>query len=135
MSAKAVLARWHEVVRARDAAGLDALLAEDVVFHSPVLHRPQAGKAATAMYLTAALHVLNNDSFRYLREWTAERSAVLEFETVVDGLTVNGVDIIAWGPDGRIADFKVMVRPLKAINHLRDRMAAMLQSLAPPAAG
>lgn len=121
--------RWHRVVAARDAALLDDLLAEDVVFESPVLHRPQAGKALTAMYLAAATQVLNNETFRYLNEWRGERSAVLEFACEVDGLTINGVDMIFWNADGRIDRFKVMVRPMKALTHLRDRMAAMLEAL------
>jgi len=78
------LARWHEIVAARDSSGLDTLLADEVVFQSPAVHTPQVGKAVTKRYLEAALRVLNSDNFRYVGEWTGERSAVLEFETVVD---------------------------------------------------
>ncbi|MBN8944263.1 MAG: nuclear transport factor 2 family protein [Rhizobiales bacterium] len=120
---------WHRIVAARDPKGLDALLAEDVVFLSPVVHTPQAGKRVTAGYLTAALHVLNNDRFRYLGEWYGETSAVLEFETVVDDIVINGVDMIAWNEAGLITEFKVMVRPLKAINLLHQLMGAMLQKM------
>jgi ketosteroid isomerase-like protein len=122
------LAKWHDIVRTRDAGRLGELLADDVVFYSPVVHTPQAGKQITAMYLTAAMHVIANDSFRYIREVTGESDAVLEFETEIDGITVNGVDMIRWDADGQITEFKVMVRPLKAINLIHEKMAAMLSN-------
>jgi ketosteroid isomerase-like protein len=120
---------WHRLVEAKDEAGLDAILADDVVFHSPVVHTPQAGKPITTMYLAAALHVLNNDSFEYVREVVAGNHAVLEFVTRIEGIVVNGVDMITWGADGRIIDFKVMIRPLKAINLIHRMMGEMLQSM------
>jgi hypothetical protein len=120
---------WHEVVTRRDPEGLDALLADDVVFHSPVVHTPQAGKPITKLYLGAAFNVLNNDSFRYLRQVIGESDAVLEFATEVDGIHINGVDIIHWNAEGKIDDFKVMVRPLKAINHLHGLMRQMLERM------
>ena len=120
---------WHRLVETRDAASLDALLAENVVFHSPVVHTPQAGKPVTTLYLTAALHVLNNDTFKYLREIISGNNAVLEFQTVIDGITINGVDMITWDSDGKITDFKVMIRPLKAINLVHKMMGDMLQKI------
>ncbi len=123
--------KWHEIVRTRDVGLLDALLADDVVFYSPVVHTPQVGKAVTAMCLAAALHVFGNESFRYVREVVGESDAVLEFETEIDGVTVNGVDMIKWNVDGRITEFKVMVRPLKAINLIHEKMAAMLKEYRP----
>ena len=98
MASKA-LAGWHEIVKTRDPGGLDALLADDVVFHSPVVHTPQRGKAITVKYLTAALAVLG-ENFRYVEEWTESNSAVLEFITAIDGVEVNGVDIIGWNAEG-----------------------------------
>lgn len=123
------LTAWHAVVRTRDLAALDALLHDDVVFHSPVVHTPQRGKALTTLYLSGALQVLGNASFRYVREIVGDHDAVLEFVTEVDGLQINGVDLIAWDDAGRIVDFKVMVRPLKAINLLHRKMGEMLESL------
>ncbi|MDD3249664.1 MAG: nuclear transport factor 2 family protein [Smithella sp.] len=120
---------WHKLVKERDAAGLDDILAENVVFHSPVVHTPQAGKPITTLYLTAALHVLNNDTFQYLREVISGNNAVLEFLTVIDGISINGIDMITWGEDGRITDFKVMIRPLKAINLIHKMMGDMLQQI------
>ena len=123
------IATWHKLVKEKDAAGLDNILAENVVFHSPVVHTPQAGKPITTLYLTAALHVLNNDTFQYLREVISGNNAVLEFLTVIDGISINGVDMITWGEDGRITDFKVMIRPLKAINLVHKMMGEMLQKI------
>ena len=125
------LKAWHDLVATKDAAGLNAILADEVVFHSPIVHTPQAGKQITTLYLTAALHVLNNDSFHYVREVVSGNQAVLEFLTVIDGISVNGVDMITWGADGCITDFKVMVRPLKAINLIHRMMGEMLQSMKP----
>ena len=119
--------RWHRIVVSRDSAELDTLLSDDVVFHSPVVHTPQVGKAVTGMYLRAAMLVLGNGGFRYLNEWRGDRSAVLEFEATIDGIVVNGVDMIDWNEDGRITRFKVMVRPLKAINLLHQLMAQRLR--------
>lgn len=123
------IAAWHETVRTRDPRGLDALLDEDCVFFSPLVHKPQQGKAITAMYLGAALQVFGNPTFRYVREIVGAADAMLEFETEIDGVLVNGVDIIRWNEAGRIVEFKVMVRPLKAINAVQQRMAAMLEAL------
>ncbi len=123
-----IVQSWHDIVRMRDASGLSELLADDVVFHSPVVHTPQIGKAITTMYLTAALHVFGNDTFRYVREVVGERDAVLEFETEIDGIIINGVDMIRWNDDGKIIEFKVMIRPLKAINLIHQKMGEMLNS-------
>ena len=119
---------WHRLVRSQDASGLGALLADDAVFHSPVVHAPQAGKKLVARYLGAAFHVFFNPTFRYVREIVGPSDAMLEFETDIDGVHVNGVDLIKWNSVGLIVDFKVMIRPLKAINVIHQRMAAMLQA-------
>lgn len=119
---------WHHLVRTHDASGLATLLADDVVFHSPVVHTPQRGKKLAAGYLGAAFHVFFNPTFRYVREIRGESDAVMEFETEIDGVLVNGVDLVRWNDAGQIVDFKVMVRPLKAINLIHQKMAAMLQA-------
>jgi hypothetical protein len=120
------IARWHQLVAARDLSGLDDLLADEVIFQSPAVHTPQVGKAVTRRYLDAAQQVLMNDSFRYVGEWFGERSAVLEFETAIDGLQLNGVDMIHWDEADRIVRFKVMVRPFKALQAVIGRMAELL---------
>ena len=120
---------WHAVVKTRDPQLLSDLIAEEAVFHSPLVHTPQAGKVLTTAYLTAALHVLLNDSFRYVREVHDGEHSVLEFALELDGIAVNGVDMIQWDADGKIRNFKVMIRPYKDIEVVRTRMAAMLETL------
>lgn len=117
---------WHEIVRSRNTRELEALLADDVVFHSPVVHTPQAGKAITMQYLSAAFHVFFNESFHYVREIRGPREAALEFQVEIEGIMVNGIDLLTWNDDGRIVEFKVLLRPLKAINLIHQKMAAML---------
>jgi hypothetical protein len=156
IAAKGVEA-WHRVARHMTSEALDEVLAEDVVFQSPIVHTPQKGREITKLYLMAAANVLPGDAddksgarseagsedkveatakgdlgagnFGYVREVIGERDAVLEFVTVVDGITVNGVDMIRWNDEGKIIDFKVMVRPLKAVQKLHAQMAAMLESM------
>lgn len=121
------LQRWFDwMARDHSVDGLSPLLADDVVFKSPVVHTAQEGKFITMGYLLAAGQTLGNDSFRYTRVFDCGSRAVLEFETEMDGIQVNGVDMIEWNADGQITDFKVMVRPLKAVNAVHAAMGAML---------
>lgn len=122
------VAAWHAIVDSRDPRLLDDLLADDVVFRSPAVHTPQEGRDLTKAYLTAALAVLG-PSFRYLRQWHGADSAVLEFEAVLDGLTVHGIDLLRWNTEDRLVEFTVMVRPLRALEHL---VTLMGRQLAPP---
>lgn len=122
------IATWRNILKERNVKDLDVLLATDVVFHSPVVHTPQMGKAITKMYLAAAMAVFGNDSFRYVRELKSERDAVLEFELELEGISINGVDMIKWSEKGEITEFKVMLRPLKAVNLIHQKMTSMLQS-------
>jgi hypothetical protein len=122
------LATWHELVQSRNVKGLASLLADNCVFYSPVVHTPQVGKVLTLQYLSAAFQVFFNESFRYVRELTGANDAVLEFQVEIDGIAVNGVDMIKWTDDGKIVEFKVMIRPLKAINLIHQKMAALLQA-------
>ncbi len=121
--------QWHQLVTNRDTAGLDALLADNVVFHSPILHAPQIGKKITTLYLSAALTVFYNETFKYVREVVSGQDAVLEFQVVIDGIIVNGVDMITCNSEGQVVDFKVMLRPLKAVHLIQQKMLAMLQSM------
>lgn len=126
MSTPEALAQWHQLVRDRNAAALPALIADGAVFHSPIVHSPQVGKPLVLAYLGAALQVLGQDSFRYVREWADTDGAVLEFVVELDGIAVNGVDMLSWNSAGQIVDFKVMLRPLKAIQLIQQRMAERL---------
>src|SRR6476660_9172211 len=129
------LDKWYSYIKSHDPAALWELLHPDAVFESPVVHTPQRGRDITFKYLASALKVLNGPSFKYLGEWRSDSGAVLEFATEIDGITINGVDIITFADDGRITHFKVMVRPLKAINLLHrlmgEQLAAATQSYPP----
>lgn len=118
--------RWEQIAESADFELLDQLLADDVVFESPIVHTPQVGRAITKAYLVAAVQVLKSPEFRWVNRWFGEQSAVLEFQTRIDSLTINGVDIIRWNSEGRIDRFKVMVRPLKAVNALHQAMGRQL---------
>ena len=140
------IARWHEHMRGRLEGGLDAILHPDVVFLSPIVFTPQEGRDITKLYLTAAGGTLGGEpdepaaggssdasgaggGFRYTKEVCQGYSAMLEFETQIDGKYVNGVDIITCDDDGMIVEFKVMIRPLQAINLVHAQMKAMLERL------
>ena len=119
---------WHDMLRKRDLGRLDEVLAEDCVFLSPIVHTPQQGRELTRFYLTGALNVFN-ESFHYIKEVVTPQHAVLEFSCDLDGIVVNGVDIMTFDEAGKIVEFKVMVRPLKAVNLLHAKMKAMLEQL------
>jgi hypothetical protein len=127
-----VIQRWIDII-AHDPAdgridGLDSLIAEDAVFYSPAVFTPQEGRAKTAMYLRAASKLFAGTDFHYVGQWFGERSAVLEFAATIDGIYVNGVDMIAWNDDERIVSFKVMMRPFKGLQVIMPKMAELLQS-------
>ena len=121
---------WHGYMKSQDRAGartaLWDLLHPDAIFESPVVHSPQRGRDITFKYLSSAEKVLGGPGFSYVGEWTSDNGAVLEFKTMIDGIEINGVDIITFDGEGRITHFKVMVRPLKAINMLHRLMAEQL---------
>lgn len=133
---------WHRYLKGELPGGLDELLHDDVVFYSPVVFTPQRGKEITRMYLRAAQVSLPGDAdasasgdasgggFRYVKQILSGSQAALEFETTVDGKLVNGVDLITCDPEGRIVEFKVMIRPLQAVNAVHARMRSTLESLA-----
>jgi hypothetical protein len=124
---KAALAKWYGYVKSPTGAALNDVLDPDVVFESPVVHTPQRGHDITAKYLTSAVAVLNGPKFRYVGEWLSDNGAVIEFETEIEGILINGVDIITFSDDGeRITRFKVMVRPLKGVNLLHRLMGEQL---------
>ena len=116
---------WHAVVQSGDPALLDGLLADDVVFRSPAVFKPQEGKAVTTQYLTSAMVVLG-PSLRYVAEWYGETSAVLEFEADLDGVYVQGVDMLRWNGTDKLVGFTVMVRPMRGLNKLVELMAREL---------
>lgn len=129
MGASDGVAAWHAYMASGgDADMLSAQLADDAVFHSPVVHTPLAGKAKVMLYLLSAAKVLGNESFTYVREIVEGNEALLEFTAEIDGVQINGIDLIRFDDNGKIKDFKVMVRPVKAVNKLWEMMAAQLQA-------
>ena len=123
------LERWHHYTQEHNPDLLDDLLAQDCVFISPVVHTPQEGQAISKLYLTGAMHVFN-DSFAYTKQIVTPEHIVLEFECEMDGIMINGIDMMTFNEEDKITEFKVMVRPLKAVNMLHGRMKAMLEKLA-----
>ncbi len=123
------LHNWHQLIKEKDTQNIGSILAEDVVMHSPVVHTPVRGKDIVTLYLMAAFHTIANEKFTYVRELSNDSTAILEFTTEIDGIFVNGVDMISWNSDGLITDFKVMVRPLKAVNLIHQKMGEMLNRL------
>ena len=123
------LERWHEVVEKGDLKLLESLLAKDVVFHSPILFKPKVGKKLTSIFLKAAFNVLKPGGFRYVKTLDSENYSMLEFECELDGIKVDGVDIISWNDNGEIVEFKVMIRPFTAIEKVGERMKQELESM------
>ncbi|MEM9457192.1 MAG: nuclear transport factor 2 family protein [Myxococcota bacterium] len=123
------LQKWHHAVAHRDMSVLDDLLADDCVLHSPVLHTPQRGKPIVTMYLQAASVAIANDAFRYIREVVSGDDIILEFETTYGDIYINGVDMIRCRADGKIVDFKVMLRPKKAVELVHENMMRALSAL------
>ena len=120
------LDKWYGYMKSHDHAALWDPLHPDAVFESPVVHTPQRGRDITFKYLSGAVKVLGGPGFCYVGEWRSDNGAVIEFEGEIDGIKINGVDIITVGDDGRITHFKVMVRPLKAMNMLHRLMGEQL---------
>ena len=122
-----VIERWHDMMSGSSREGLFELLAEDCIFWSPVVHTPQRGRDITYLYLSAASQVFSDD-FCYVSETVDGSRAVLEFTCEIDDIQINGVDIIKVR-DRQISEFKVMVRLLKAVNKVHERMMSMLEEL------
>ena len=132
---------WHRQIRGEFPGGLDELLADDVVFYSPIVFTPQKGKEITKLYLGAAASTftdgakaggapsLEGSKFRYTKQVLSGNQAILEFESEVKGKYVNGVDIIECDDAGRIVEFRVMIRPLQAVNLMHQQMAQMLEKM------
>ena len=123
----AALRAWHAVVESGNPALLDDLLADDVVFRSPAVFTPQQGKSVTTRYLSSAMVVLG-PSLRYVGQWHDQASAVLEFEAELDGVYVQGVDMLRWNEQDKLTSFTVMVRPIRGLQKLAELMAPRLSA-------
>jgi hypothetical protein len=122
-----VVARWTSIIEHGRTDELDALIAEDAVFFSPAVFTPQEGRQKTVMYLKAAVKVFGTNDFRYVEQWFKDQSAILEFAATIEGIYVNGIDMIHWNDREQIVSFKVMLRPLKALQTIIPAMAELLQ--------
>ncbi len=140
MAATDYIALWHKHLRGEIEGGLDTLLADDCVFYSPIVFSPQKGKELTKMNLMAAGGTFSEgdqnkavgqaeSKFKYSKEVASGNTIVLEFETELQGKYVNGVDIITFNNHGQITEFKVMIRPLQAVNFMHEQMKAMLETM------
>ena len=127
--AKNLIHKWHEVIESDDLKMLDGIIADDAVFSSPVVFKPMEGKEITMMYLHAAGQSFNMEKFKYTKEIHDDMNSVLEFETYIDDISVNGVDMIEWNEDGKICNFKVMIRPFKAVQKVQEKMIEALERL------
>ena len=128
-TAKDLIQKWHEVLKNDDQGLLENLIADDAIFSSPVVFTPMEGKEITMMYLSAAGQSFNMEKFKYTKEINDGMNSVLEFETYIDDISVNGVDIIEWNEEGKIVNFKVMIRPFKAVQKVQQKMVEALESL------
>ncbi len=129
MLAKDLIHKWHEVINTDDFNALNNIIADDAIFSSPVVFTPMEGKKITMMYLHAAGQSFNMDKFKYTKEIHDGMNSVLEFETYIDDISVNGVDMIEWDKEGKISNFKVMIRPYKAVQKVQEKMVEALESL------
>ena len=127
--AKNLIHKWHEVIESGDLKMLDEIIADNAIFSSPVVFKPMEGKEITMMYLHAAGQSFNMEKFKYTKEIHDDMNSVLEFETYIDDISVNGVDMIEWNEDGKICNFKVMIRPFKAVQKVQEKMIEALESL------
>jgi len=123
------LIKWHEFVKSREMSKLNGFIAEDAVFHSPVVWTPQKGKKIVQIYLAAAGQIIGNDHFEYVREILNDNCAVLEFKTIIDGISVEGVDLITFNNKDQLTDMKVMIRPLKAVNIVHQKIGEFLMKM------
>ncbi len=123
------LALWHKFVENKDAEKLKGFIAEDVVFHSPVVWTPQKGKNIVEMYLIAAGQIIANDNFEYVKEMSNDTIAILEFKTIIDGISVEGVDMLTFNEKNELIEMKVMIRPLKAVNIVHQKMGEFLSKM------
>ncbi len=126
---KSPLESWHQIVTNGETTILKEILDKEVAFFSPIVFKPQKGKAITTAYLKAAVNVFANSGFHYVKEMISEGEVILEFNAEIDGVLIDGVDIITWNEQGKITEFKVMIRPLRAIEKVGEKMKEQLEEM------
>lgn len=120
---------WHEIVKSGNTENLSSIIDSDCIFYSPVVFTPQKGKELTIKYLSAAALVFGDDSFKYIKEVINEKNACLEFELKLNGIEINGVDLISWNDKNKISEFKVLIRPLKGVQLIHELMGGTLEQI------
>ncbi len=120
---------WHEIVKSGNTENLSSIIDSDCIFYSPVVFTPQKGKELTIKYLSAAALVFGDDSFKYIKEIINEKNACLEFELKLNGIEINGVDLISWNDKNKISEFKVLIRPLKGVQLIHELMGGTLEQI------
>jgi hypothetical protein len=120
---------WHEIVKSGKTENLSSIIDSDCIFYSPVVFTPQKGKELTIKYLSAAALVFGDDSFKYIKEVINEKNACLEFELKLNGIEINGVDLISWNDKNKISEFKVLIRPLKGVQLIHELMGGTLEQI------
>lgn len=126
------ITKWHELFDSGNLKELKGILDRKAVFYSPLVFKPQEGRVLTSMYLQNAhkmFYADGNKSFTYVREIHSDTDSMLEFTCEIDGILINGVDIIKWNEKGKIEEFKVMIRPNKAIEKVKEKMGELMSSL------
>ena len=120
---------WHKIVKSGNTENLSSIIDSDCIFYSPVVFTPQKGKELTIKYLSAAALVFGDDSFKYIKEVINEKNACLEFELKLNGIEINGVDLISWNDKNKISEFKVLIRPLKGVQLIHELMGGTLEQI------
>ena len=118
---------FRQAAEAKDFSKVDELLAEDVVFRSPVVFKPYEGIAAVGAVLAAVVQVF--EDFRYTDQVETGETAMLAFSARVGGRDIDGIDLLRFGADGRVAELQVYVRPLSGINALAEARRAKLEEM------
>lgn len=124
-----IIKKWHQVVNEQDIKLLKSILAKEAIFYSPLLFKPKKGKAQVAAFLMAAAKMFEGNDFHYVKEIIGSNEAMLEFNATIDGILVDGVDIITWNNDEKITEFKVMIRPFTAVEKVGEKMKALLEEM------
>lgn len=123
------LETWHEFVKHKKHEDLSDFIDNDAVLYSPIVFKPIEGSFMVTMYLMAAAEIIANNNFKYVREVCDDENAMLEFITEIDGISVEGVDMIKFTKEGKLKEIKVMIRPLKAVNIVHQKMGEYLQKM------
>jgi len=118
--------RWRDLFAMENMPPVRDMLAEDIQMHSPAMHQVQRGPDLIADYITAAHEIFTRWDLDYVRAFQNGNEICMEFEGEIEGVTLNGVDIIRWNADDKIDDFKIMIRPASGLKKLGEVMVKIL---------